>query len=304
MLHKTCFIALLMLAATLLQAQEIDLNKMLEEEQKKEDQKKTNYTEATFKTTRIINGHSIENLAPGIMDFKVSHRFGTVNGGVYDLFGLDNASMRMGFDFGITPRFMVGVGRSTFQKQFDGFLKYKILRQSSGYKTMPISMALVTTAMVTTLKISDPSPYYFSNRLQFAHQLLIARKFSEGTSIQITPTLIHYNYVPLATDPNDLIAIGIGGRQKIWPRVSVNAEYYYLVPGYSFAGTTNSFSLGVDLETGGHVFQLHFTNSRGMTERTFITETTGKWSKGDIFFGFNISRVFSLKKKPKKITGA
>jgi hypothetical protein len=125
---------------------------------------------------------------------------------------------------------------------------------------------------------------------------LAARKFSEGTSLQIMPTMIHYNLVRNATDKNDLFALGIGGRQRITKRVSINAEYYYQLPGYKMAGTTNSFSLGFDIETGGHVFQLHFTNSPGMTERTFVSETFGTWPQGDILFGFNISRLFSIKK--------
>ncbi len=302
MLQRKLFIAVICSCSYLfIQAQDIDLNKMLEEEQKKEDKDKIKYTEATFKTTRLINGHSIENLAPGIMDLKISHRFGTVNGGAYEFFGLDNASMRMGLDFGITPHLMLGVGRSTYQKQYDLFVKYKFLRQSTGKRNMPISLAVMSAVMATTLKWTDPNrPNYFSSRLQYAHQLIVARKLSESTSIQIMPTLVHYNLVTNAADPNDIIAIGIGGRQKITPRVSINIEYYYQLPAYQIPNTANSLSVGFDIETGGHVFQLHFSNSRGMTERTFISETAGKWSKGDILFGFNISRVFTIKKPRKK----
>ena len=111
------------------------------------------------------------------------------------------------------------------------------------------------------------------------------------------PTYSHRNLVTLASEPNDLIAIGIGGRQKISKRVSFNAEYYYQLPDYKLAGTTNALSVGFDIETGGHVFQLHFTNSQGMSERTFITETRGEWGKGDVYFGFNISRVFNVGKR-------
>jgi Membrane bound beta barrel domain (DUF5777) len=299
--RKICYILFLSFLSKQIQAQDIDLNQMLEEEQKKEAKDKINYTIATFKTTRLINGQSIETTQQGVMDLKISHRFGTVNGGAYEFFGLDNASMRFGFDFGLSPKLMIGVGRSTYQKQYDGFIKYKLLRQSTGKRNMPISLALMTSAMVTTQKWTDPSrPNYFSSRLQFAHQIIIARKLSESTSIQLMPTLVHYNLVTNANDPNDIIAIGIGGRQKITPRISINAEYYYQLPAYKLPNTTNSLSVGVDIETGGHVFQLHFTNSRGMTERTFISETAGKWEKGDILFGFNISRVFTIKKVKKK----
>ncbi len=279
-------------------AQDVDLDKMLEDEQKKDEKNKTHFTEATFKTTRLIHGHSIENTGAGILDLKISHRFGQLNGGLYEFFGLDNASMRWGFDYGITPKLTAGFGRSTYQKQYDVFVKYKLLRQSTGKTNMPISVSVMGSAMVNTLKFTDPTrTNYFSSRLYYAYQLIAARKFSENTSIQIMPTVVHYNLVPLATDPNDVIAIGIGGRQKISKRVSINAEYYYQLPEAKLSGTTNSLSIGFDIETGGHVFQLHFTNSPGMTERTFVSETYGDWGKGDILFGFNVSRVFSLKKR-------
>jgi Membrane bound beta barrel domain (DUF5777) len=263
-----------------------------------EIEKTTDYTTATFKTTRLINGHTVENVGKGVLDIKISHRFGKVNGGGYDLFGLDNATMRMGGDYGITDYLMVGIGRSTYQKTYDAFFKLKILRQSKGKKNIPITLSYVPTVALKTLKFEDPArKNYFSSRLFFTHQLIIGRKFSEGTSLQLMPTYVHRNLVQLAADPNNLLAIGIGGRQKLSKRVSLNAEYYYQVPGYKLSNTTNSLSLGFDIETGGHVFQLHFTNSQGMSERTFISETTGDWGKGDIYFGFNISRVFTIGKR-------
>jgi len=273
-----------------------DLMKMLEND----IEKTTDYTTATFKTTRLINGHTVENVGKGVMDVKISHRFGKVNGGGYELFGLDNATMRLGFDFGLTNYLMVGIGRSTYQKTYDAFFKVKILRQSKGKRVMPITLSYVPTVALKTLKFEDPTrKNYFSSRLFFTHQLIIGRKISNGTSLQIMPTYTHQNLVQLASDPNDLFAIGIGGRQKLSKRISLNFEYYYQLPGYKLINTTNSLSVGFDIETGGHVFQLHFTNSQGMSERTFISETTGDWGKGDIFFGFNISRVFTIGKNHK-----
>ena len=259
---------------------------------------RTDYTTATFKTTRLVNGHTVENVGKGALDVKISHRFGKVNGGGYELFGLDNASMRMGFEYGITNTLMAGVGRSTFQKTYDAFFKLKVLRQSKGNRNMPVTLSYVPTIALKTLKFEDETrKNYFTSRLFFTHQLIIGRKFSEGTSLQLMPTYTHRNLVLLANDPNDLLAIGIGGRQKISKRVSLNFEYYYQLPDYKMLNTTNSLSVGFDIETGGHVFQLHFTNSQAMSERGFVTETTGEWSKGDIFFGFNISRVFTIGKK-------
>jgi hypothetical protein len=301
-------LAMLLTSAALPQ-DTLDIDKILDEEmEQKKD--KTEIVEATFKTSRIINGHSIENTAKGILDFKISHRFGTLNMGFYQLFGLDNATMRMGLDYGITNRLMVGWGRSTFQKQYDAFLKYRILRQATGEKPIPVSVSLMAAMMFSTDTSSIRNNYdipmgvkmHTSDKLSYAYQLIIARKFSTDFSMQIMPTWVHSNVVPLADDPNDLFAIGIGGRLKLTQRVSVNAEYYYNIPGHkleTMAGAElhNPLSFGFDIETGGHVFQLHITNSRGMTERQFITETPGSWSNGDIHFGFNISRVFQIGKR-------
>ncbi len=273
-----------------------DLMKLLEKEMES-TKEQTFYTTATFKTTRLVNGHSVENVAKGVMDVKISHRFGHINEGGYELFGLDKATMRMGIDYGITRYLMVGIGRSTYQKTYDAYFKLKLLRQSKGKKKMPITLSYVPTIALRTLKYADPTiNNYYSSRLFYTHQLIIGRKFSEGTSIQLMPTFVHQNLVTGVNDPNDMFAIGIGGRQKLTKRISFNIEYYYQLPDYKLPGTTNSLSVGFDIETGGHVFQLHFTNSQGMNERTFISDTKGRWEKGDILFGFNISRVFTIGK--------
>jgi hypothetical protein len=274
-----------------------DLMKMLEEETEKD--KKPDYATATFKTTRLINGHSVENVAAGVLDFRISHRFGYISGGAYELWGLDEASMRLGFDYGLTKKWMIGIGRSTYQKQYDGFTKYKLLSQSSGTRTMPITLSAIATIMYKSLKFDDPNrENYKTSNLYYSGQLLIARKFNESLSLQLMPTVVHYNLVEGAEDPNDLFSIGMGGRIKLNKRVSLNLEYYYQLPDYKFEGTTNSLSIGFDIETGGHVFQVYCTNSTGMTERTYINETTGKFFEGDIRLGFTISRVFTIV-KPK-----
>jgi len=278
-----------------------DVSKMLENELKNSDTNKTIYTTATFKTTRLIDGHSVENTAPGVLDFKISHRFGTIggaNGGAYNFFGLDNATMRMGFDYGLSNTFMIGIGRSTSFKTFDAFFKWKILRQSTGKIKMPVTLSYVPTIGIISFR--DTAIYKsFSNRLNFTHQLLIGRKFSEGLSLQFMPTVIHRNK-PVDSGPNNVFAVGFGGRQKVSKRTSFNAEYYYQIPKYRVPGSTNVLSLGFDIETGGHVFQLHITNSSSMTESSFITGNKGSWGDGEILFGFNISRVFNIGKKSTK----
>jgi hypothetical protein len=179
-------------------------------------------------------------------------------------------------------------------------MKVKILRQSTGQKKIPLSISGFAGIYYNTLKWSDPTRVnYETSRFNYTFQLLLARKFSEGFSLQLSPTLVHKNLVPLAEDPNDLLSVGIGARQKLTKRMSINVEYYYQIPGYKLEGSVNPLSIGLDIETGGHVFQFIFTNSTGIAENQYITGTTGKWSNGDIHFGFNIARVFTLGKKKK-----
>lgn len=300
---KIVVLFVLVIAFFKLSAQDVNLDSLLDAEMSKKTKSETQYTEATFKTSRLINGHTVETTQKGILDFKLAHRFGTLNEGFYAIYGLDEASMRIGLDYGITNRLTIGAGRSTFEKQYDGFLKYRLLWQSTGKSNMPISLTLLSSAMVKTIKESiDTIKLHNSDRWYFAYQALFARKFSSSFSLQVMPTLVHYNLVPTSDLPNNLYSIGIAGRIRLTKRTSLTAEYYYQLPGSKLPGTYNSFSLGYEIETGGHVFQLNLTNSTGMTERTFINETKGQWKEGDIHFGFNISRVFTVQ-KPKPLPG-
>jgi len=259
----------------------------------------TSYTSATFKSTRILNGHSIERMQEGQLDFRIHHRFGRLNSGAYELWGLDQANIHFSLEYGIKDWLMVGLGRGTYEKTYDGFIKLSPLRQSSGAKTMPVSVSLMSGIYLNSLKWADDSrQYIFAHRLEFVNQVLIARKFNQSFSLQLMPTQLHRNLVISELDPNDLYSLGAGARVKLTSRLSVNAEYYYVFnPGNEFLTTPlyNPLSIGFDLETGGHVFSLIFTNSLAMTEHGFIGNTTGNWLDGDIHFGFNISRVFAVK---------
>lgn len=284
-----------------------DLMAMLDEEDKGKAKKE--YTTATFKTTRLINGHSIENTAKGVLDFKVLHRFGELKTGFSGFFGLEGANTRIGFDYGITDWLMVGIGRSTYQSEYDGFTKIKLLRQQEG-KGMPISLSYMGAMSIQSMpapSLPAGQEYHFSNRMYYVNQLLIARKFNQWFSLQLMPTHVHYNLVSTTAEPNDMFVMGIGGRIKLSNRISFNAEYYYRLEGNQLGNTNekyyNSLSLGFDIETGGHVFQLMFTNSPAMTERAFIGQTNANWGDGNIRFGFNISRVFTIV-KPKEFKGS
>ncbi|MBN2172622.1 MAG: hypothetical protein JW731_00730 [Bacteroidales bacterium] len=267
------------------------------------DEQPVEYAYATFKTSRIVNSHTVEQPAEGVLLFLIQHRFGRLNTGAYEMFGLDQATIRLGLEYGITGRLSVGVGRSSYEKTFDGFVKYKILRQSTGARKMPVTMSYYGSVNLNSLKWEDMGvedrKNYFSSRVSYTQMLLVARKINSSISLQLMPAYTHKNLVPTTEDANDIFSIGIGGRVKITHRMSINAEYFYTPENQISYEFQQPLSIGIDIETGGHVFQLHFSNSQAFFDRGYLTETTGKWSKGDIYFGFNISRVFTLKKPPE-----
>lgn len=253
--------------------------------------------EASFKGTRLINGHSVETRKKNNLDFIISHRFGKISGGAYEFYGLDQSNIRLGFDYGVTDRFNIGIGRNSFEKTYDGYAKYRLIRQMAGSKVIPVSVTWFSSMALKTLKDSEYD-VQFVDRLAFVHQLLIARKFSSGLSIQLMPSYVHYNAITAAQKHNDVLALGVGGRIKLTQRISFNAEYYYQFQ-QADPDSYNSLAVGFDIETGGHVFQLQFTNSQAMLEKGFIGETNSSFFKGDIHFGFNISRTFQLGDKTK-----
>ena len=255
------------------------------------------YVTGTFKATHIINEQTIESPAQGNLNFVIQHRFGQLNSGSYNFFGLDNATLRLGLEYGITDDLDVGIGRSSYLKTFDGYLKYKLLKQTEG-GGMPVSVSVLGTVTDYTQDMTDKPYLNTKYRTAYSGQLLIARKITRNLSLQVTPTYLHYNLVPTVADKNDIFALGLGGRYKFTRRMSIDAEYD-VVPKNQVVSTTvhNSFSLGWDIETGGHVFQLVFSNSQSMVPTQYLTQTGGTWGKGDIYFGFNISRNFNLRKK-------
>ncbi|NME72412.1 DUF5777 family beta-barrel protein [Flammeovirga aprica] len=270
-----------------------DLLDVLEEETTTEP----TYTYATFKGSRLINGHTIETRGKNELEFLISHRFGPVSGGGYELFGLDQANIRLGLSYGINDRLTVGLGRSSFEKTYDGYLKYRLLRQASGGKNTPLSITLFGSATYITLR--DPIYETASNRMAYTTQALIARKFSPVFSLQLMPTYIHFNLTTTTQLDSDIFALGIGGRYKFTRRVSINLEYYPRLNATSKI-YYDAFAVGFDIETGGHVFQIHVTNSRPMIEKGFIAETTEDFFAGDMRIGFNISRSFVFGKKYRK----
>jgi len=268
-----------------------DLLKALEAES---NEPSVEFAEATFKGSRLINGHTVITRKSKSLEFLIAHRFGKVNQGAYDFYGIDGANVRFGLEYGLTDRLTIGIGRNSFEKTYDAFLKYALLRQQKGVITIPVSVTWLSSTAIRTLKPSDQpqvvkTPF---SQAAYSHVLLIARKFTPALSLQLMPALVHRNEVQEGLK-NDEYAVGMGGRIKVSKRVSLNMEYYQRVGEVQNNPFQNSVAIGVDIETGGHVFQLHLTNSQSMIEKGFITETKGNFFKGDIHFGFNITRVFN-----------
>ena len=289
------FITGFLLVCPLLKSQ--DLLDMLDEE----DSNKKEYVTGTFKATRLVNGQTVETTGKNELVFVISHRFEKIDRGFYDLFGLDNSTIRFELEYGLTDKIDIAMGRSNYQKLYDGHIKYKFIEQATGPASSPVTVSFFSSMAIKTEEWTDDTKSYKAvHRFYYVHELLIARKFSPSLSVQLIPAVVHRNLVKTTEDQNTVPLIGIGGRFKLTKRLSVNTEYYYIVPGKTADDFSNALSLGFDIETGGHVFQLMFTNSRGIYEKNFLTETTGKWTDADIYFGFNIARYFSVKNKITK----
>ena len=251
------------------------------------------YVSYLFKGTKVVNGQSVELPAKGVLQFNIQHRFGTLNSGLYNLYGLDFSQVRLSFDYGIKDWLAVGIGRSSSLKILDANSKIRIKRQvKDGF---PFTIVANSSVYLKQWKYVEAQKegFLLANHLSYANQILLARKISRNLTLQLSPTMVHYNLVETKDEPNDKYAIGFGGRQKLTKRISVNAEYFYQL---NDKRNNNVLSLGFDIQTGGHIFQLHLSNSPAMIDPEFITQTTGEWLKGDIYFGFNISRVFTLNK--------
>lgn len=272
--------------------------------------------EATFKTTRLINAQSTESVKSNALDFRITHRFGSIgtgsNGGVHTLYGLDVAeNIRFSFDYGISDKLTVGVGRSKRFELLDGSIKYRFLEQTKDNK-VPISIALYSIAGLNPQKeaifyaAADPTtPQKFAHRLSYATQLIIARKFGSRLSLALIPSYVHRNFVIAsinvdnnATEENGLLSMGVGGRVKVSKRVAILADYFYTLSDFRKNNPNNPYymplAIGVEIETGGHVFHIDFTNVPGIAENDFIPYSPDSWQAGGYKFGFNISRVFTF----------
>ena len=315
-MKKTLIIAFVLGLVVNANAQDDDLMSMLDGEMEAESGSEPVY--ATFKTSKVINAQTIETVKKKILDFRITHRFGSMGiTGAHGLYGFDfSEDIRFSFDYGITNNIQVGVGRSKYNELLDGSFKMKILRQTQDNK-MPISLGWYSMAGYTpkvSPKIGDVEVYAnFSSRWSYTHQLLIARKFGERLSLILIPTMNHRNVIPNYQnengdlDQNTIFAIGIGGRFKISKRTAILIDYFHDFSNYrTGAIATNSIEnaapqqyfkalgVGIEIETGGHVFHITLSNNSGIVENNFLPYTTGNWLDGGFKLGFTISRQFSM----------
>ncbi len=249
-----------------------------------------NFAKNTFKGTRFVNAQSANLAENGELLLLIQHRFGDISGGFYELFGLDQASMRLGFEYGVTKNLNIGIGRSTMFKTYDAFVKISVARQTESF---PITIATTISGSVPTIRDYFPeSNNSFSDKLSGSFQLHLAKTMGV-LGLQVTPGYVHTGYLISESETLDIFTLGFGGSVKVAKKVSVNLEYLHHFENQ--LSTTKPLSLGVDLDTGGHLFQLLVSNSQAMFNQALYTNTYGDWTKGKLYFGFNLIREFSLK---------
>ena len=248
-------------------------------------------TFAAFKGLKIVNLESTKLAAKKDLFFIIAHRFGSVKGGIKELFGIDQSTIRFSFVYGFSDNFNIGLSRSSYNKVYDLSVKYKIKGQEiNGF---PVTIVGYNTlAINTNWDEEEFSSFESKHRLSYTTQLLISKKFNHEFSFQLVPIVVHENYVLNNTQDNTQFVLGAGGRYKLSNFVTLNMDYAYHMNRASNSQFKNPFSIGFDIETGGHVFQVHFTNAQPMYDTGFLTNASGDWGNGDFFFGFNLSRVF------------
>lgn len=249
------------------------------------------FKSAAFKGLKIVNFESTKMVSKKELYFVVSHRFGSLKSGFKDFFGLDQAVTRLNLIYGISDAINIGISRSSFRKIYESSLKIRLLREKKGGS--PFTIVSSSNILInTSLDKAILPKLEFKNRLGYTTQLLISKKFNQNFSLQLMPTFFHDNFVDINEQDNSQYVIGFGGRHKISKRVSVNFDYGLHLNRAENSPFVNPLSIGFDIETGGHVFQLHFTNAQPMNTNSFLGQATGDWTDFDIFFGFNLSRVF------------
>jgi hypothetical protein len=262
---------------------------------------------SAFSGSTIISGQSTNVSDAGQLWVIIGHRFGTVKTGAFNAFGLDEAVMRMGFEYGILDNLSAGIGRSTAGKNYDGYLKYRLLTQAKGASSgnVPATVTLFTSAAFSSQRLrllnNNSDENYFISNLVYTYQAMVSKKVSSWLTLQISPTMIHRNQTDLESLAHNAYALGTGLQIKMRGRLSLNVDYSYVWNKDEISTRTLYDPIGIGLEvvTGGHVFKLHFTNSVGIIEKEYLLNTTDDFFKGEVRFGFTLLRSFIVKPKVK-----
>jgi hypothetical protein len=255
-----------------------------------QDSKTQKFEQPAFKAMKIGNLQSTKIAAKGDLYLYVSHRFGSLEDGLSTFFGFDNANTKIQLVYGLFDGVQVGISRESVRKTYAMSAKAKIKSQSDDF---PVNIAVYGTANINSELRKERFPFLkFGDRLSYASQLLISRRITNSLSLELAPTFVRQNLVLEPFQDHNQIALGAGGRLKLSKRMSLNLDYVYNFNRHEDSIYKNPLTVGVDIETGGHIFQLLFSNAQSTNEPGFISNAEGDWTKGDVFFGFNIVRVF------------
>jgi hypothetical protein len=300
-MKKICFYILFIAICNSAVAQD-DLSALLDSTPQRE------FVSATFKTTRIINIQSNETVHKRTLDFRVAHRFGAIGkqsgGSMHNFYGIDaSTDIRIAFEYGITDRLTAGAARHKHFENYEGLIKYRLIRQTND-DFIPVAVTLFGNAAYSAreneLIEADHASAAKKNlrRLTYSAQVIIARKFSSRFSAEIIPVLIHRNFIVNSADDNNIFALGAAARLKVTRSMALIADYVYNFNSLRQPGNDNGFynpfGAGMEFETGGHVFSVMFTNAEAILENEFIPETMSSWADGGFRFSFNISRNFRM----------
>ena len=254
----------------------------------------------TFKDTRIINSHSVETVPNRKLDFRIGHRFGNLKGGWQTLYGLESAAdVLFGFEYGVSNELTIGVSRTKGAGELSALvspsIKYRILHQKTD-NSMPLSLTLMGVSTISTMTSAEGDVLTnfdkFAHRVSYTAQVLIARKFSQRFTLQVMPGYTHRNKVDF-DDENGIFSVGAATRIQINKIFGIIADATFLLTDRP-EGFYAPMGIGLEIDTGGHVFQVNFTNATGIIENDYIPYTTSNWGNNEFRLWFTISRIFNL----------
>ena len=255
---------------------------------------------SAFNGSYVINNQSTNVLQPGRLDFLILHRFGEFSDGAFNAFGMDYAAIRLGFEYGITQKLTAAIGRSSVGKNYDAHLKYRpIVQKEGGVNNVPVSVVLFSSIAFSSTELRRQNEIQesnqFANQLVYTNQAIISRQFSTKFSLQLAGAVVHRNTVLSSKYNNNVVAVSTGARLKVTDRMHITADYSHVFNKDQENKVYDPIAVGLEIVTGGHIFQMYLTNSVGMIEKEFLTATTGNIKDGDIRIGFTVSRAFMLK---------